>query len=191
MPGGPHEPESSSAGRPDDVDTGDTNDADTNDTGGVNDMNEMNRLDGGDDGISGADDRIADPLLAGLMAELRNEVAQEVGGVDWDGLHASIVASAALPLARRRANRRSVAARVVRSFAPVAIAAGIAFALWMGPGIYEDVFLPAPTIDIAESTPVDEELFEDALRSDLTEEELLQLVNGSPEMMLAVAIRSR
>lgn len=131
-------------------------------------------------------DEIADPLLAELMAELRDEARPEV---EWDRLHASIVQSAALPLARRRRRRHSFAAR---SFAPVAVAASVAFALWIGPGVYEDLFLAPPSVEIAENvTNVDEDVLRRALTSDLSEQELLQLVNGSPEMLLAVAISTR
>ena len=131
-------------------------------------------------------DEIEDPLLAEVMAELRDEAGPEV---DWDRVHASITQAAALPLARRRAHRRSFG---TRSFAPVAVAASVAFALWIGPGVYEDVFLAPPTLEIADNvTNVDEDVLMRALTSDLSEQELLQLVNGSPEMLLAVAISAR
>ncbi len=132
------------------------------------------------------EDEIGDPLLAEIMADLRDEPGP---AVDWDRMHASIMRGAELPLARRRTRRRSFG---TRSFAPVAVAASVAFALWVGPGIYEDVFLAPPTLEIADNvTNVDEEVLRRALTSDLSERELLQLVNGSPEMLLAVAISAR
>jgi hypothetical protein len=131
-------------------------------------------------------DEIEDPLLAEVMAELRGEAGPDI---DWDGMHASIMRNAELPLARRRARGRSFG---TRSFAPVAVAASIAFALWVGPGVYEEVFLAPPTLEIADNvTNVDEDVLMRALTSDLSEQELLQLVNGSPEMLLAVAISAR
>ncbi len=128
-------------------------------------------------------DEISDPLLAAVMDDVRRESSRDV---DWDRLHDAITSSAALPLARRRSHRRSFASR---SFMPVAIAASVAFMLFIGPSVYEGVFETPPVVEFA--TNVDEDVLMHALTGDLSEQELLRLVNGSPEMLLAVAIGSR
>jgi hypothetical protein len=126
---------------------------------------------------------ISDPLLAAAMEELRDEVPHEV---DWERLRTTINDRAALSLARRRAPRRTFASR---SFATVALAAGVAFALWIGPEVYQDLFQPEVTTQYVNA--VDEEVLVEALTGDLSEQELLRLVSGSPEVLLAVAIGSR
>jgi hypothetical protein len=128
-------------------------------------------------------DMISDPLLATAMEDLRAEATYDV---DWDRLRSTIVDGAALQLARRRAHRRSFA---VRSFVPIALAASVAFALWIGPTIYDRVMDPAPAAGYAAN--VDDDVLMQALTADLSEQELLRLVNGSPEVLLAVAIESR
>lgn len=129
-------------------------------------------------------DEILDPLLAAVMDDVRREGDREV---DWDGLHGAITSSAALPLARRRSHRRSFASR---SFMPVAVAASVAFMLFIGPSVYEGIFEAPPVVEEF-ATNVDEDVLMHALTGDLSEQELLRLVNGSPEMLLAVAIGSR
>ncbi len=133
--------------------------------------------------IQDRQDRISDPLLASAMEDLRAEATYDV---DWDRLRSSITERASLPLARRRAQHRSFA---TRSFVPIAVAASVAFALWIGPSIYEDVVDGAPIAGYAAN--VDDDLLMEALTADLSEQELLRLVNGSPEVLLSVAIRSR
>jgi hypothetical protein len=73
---------------------------------------------------------------------------------------------------------------------PVALAASVAFALWIGPSIYEEVVDTAPAAG-GYAANVDDALLMEALTADLSEQELLRLVNGSPEVLLAVAIGSR
>lgn len=128
-------------------------------------------------------DEISDPFLAAIMDDVRRDTPEDV---DWERLHGTITASAALPLARRRSRRRSFASR---SFMPIAVAASVAFMLFIGPSVYEGVFEAPPAVEFA--TNVDEDVLMHALMGDLSEQELLRLVNGSPEMLLAVAIGSR
>jgi hypothetical protein len=128
-------------------------------------------------------DEITDPLLAAIMDDVRRESHPEV---DWERLHGAITSSAALPLARRRSRQRSFASR---SFMPIAVAASVAFMLFIGPSVYEGVFEAPPAVEFA--TNVDEDVLMHALMGDLSEQELLRLVNGSPETLLAVAIGSR
>ena len=129
-------------------------------------------------------DETPDPLLATAMAELRSEGTYEV---DWDRLRTTINDRAALPLARRRAPRRTFAAR---SFSTLAVAASVAFALWIGPGVYQEMFQEAPSPQVLVTT-VEEDVLVEALTGDLSEQELLSLVSGSPEVLLAVAVSSR
>jgi len=128
-------------------------------------------------------DGIADPLLAAAMEELRHEAPYNV---DWERLRTSIGERAALPLARRRAPRKSFAAR---SAGLLAMAASVAFALWVGPDVYQNLFVASPAAEY--TAIVDDDVLVEALTSDLSEQEMLRLVTGSPEVLLAVAIGPR
>lgn len=125
---------------------------------------------------------ISDPLLASAFDDLREDDRYEV---DWERLRSTINSRAELALARRRTHRRSFARR---SLVPLTAAASIAFALWIGPGLYQGAFDPVVS-DYAAA--VDDDVLMQALMGDLTEQELLRLVNGNPEVLLAVAIGPR
>jgi hypothetical protein len=127
-----------------------------------------------------------DPILAAAMAELRDEVDYQV---DWDQLQSSIQDRAVLHLARRRSRGRSV---VARRFVPIALAASIAFALWAGPSLYQDL------VDLGLRTQIaadidQEDILMQALGGDLSEQEFRNLVSGraNPELLLAVAVGAR
>jgi hypothetical protein len=130
-------------------------------------------------------DEIADPLLLAAFEDLRQEMPE---GVDWGGLRAAINDRAALPLARRRARRGSF---INRRFLPVAIAASVAFALWAGPGIYDQAL--GPRAGAAAAAIDSEEILVRALGSDISEYEFRLLVTGraNPEVLLAVAVGTR
>jgi hypothetical protein len=130
-------------------------------------------------------DDISDPVLAAAMAELRGER----GDVDWDRLLQSINERAALPLARRRRPQSSL---FLRSLMPIALAASVAFALWLGPGVYENVFGTSSSAEFAATVDQDA-ILRQALGSDLSEHEFRLLVTGrsTPEVLLAVAIGDR
>lgn len=127
---------------------------------------------------------VADPVLRAVLEELRAE-PQPV--VDWEVLRSTIGKRAAPALAKRR-SRRFV--RLPRQMVPLALAAGIAFALWLGPDVIQDRLQPAGT-EIA-TTWDEEEILLQAL-GDLTEQEFRLLVSGRahPELLLAFAIGER
>lgn len=128
-------------------------------------------------------DTVMDPTLAAAMAELRAEPLPEV---DWDRLRRSINERAELPLARRRGGR---ARWLPRPLVPIAVAASIAFGLYLGPGVMEEMRVQDPSAQIA--IDFDEErILSEALGGDLTEQEFRLLVTGrsNPEHLLAFAI---
>lgn len=123
-----------------------------------------------------------DPELRAALRLVESEPPLEE--VDWDALGSSIRARAELPLARRRAEAegaraRSGAARAWRPLIPLAAAASIALAVWLGGGE-----------DSPESAPVEPVSAEEAFRPDLTEQEFRLLVTGrsDPEGMLRLAL---
>jgi hypothetical protein len=130
---------------------------------------------------------ISDPLLAAAMDELRGDQPVQV---DWDRLRSSINERAALPLARKRGRRATVLARPLPR---LAIAASVAFALWIGPGVYQDVFGPPVLASVAAPVVDHDELLVQALGGELSEHEFRLLVTGraNPEVLLAVAIGAR
>ncbi|MEX2572404.1 MAG: hypothetical protein WD737_13985 [Gemmatimonadota bacterium] len=128
-------------------------------------------------------DQVSDPVLEAALAELRSDVPDDV---DWGALRQSINERAQLALARRRVRRSHPTFRAV---ARLAVAASIAFALWMGPGLVNQVLDPASSTALTEVATQDEMLAE-ALASDLTEQEFRLLVTGraNPEELLAFAL---
>ncbi|MDR0787360.1 MAG: hypothetical protein LBG44_05785 [Gemmatimonadota bacterium] len=130
---------------------------------------------------------VIDPLLAEVMTGWREETPTDAD-VDWDRLRTAILRDATLPLARL--HRRSCW-YFSRTIAPIAAAAGIAFLLWVGPGVYRERLAPAPEAALPDGImEIDEGTLLRVLTSDLSEGDFLRLVNGGPESMLSVAIKS-
>lgn len=127
-------------------------------------------------------DRV-EPRLAAAYDALRHEQAPEV---DWERMRSSISRRAA-PIMARRMARRVVA--VPRAVVPIAMAAGIAFALWFGP----QLLLQTPSASEEIGTFADREdeaALLKALDADLSEQEFRMVVTGraNPEALLAVAV---
>jgi hypothetical protein len=133
-------------------------------------------------------DRIADPVLADAFEGLR---AERPDCPDWERLRRSINERAALPLGRRRRGRTAGLRRASRALVPLAVAAGVAYALWMGPSVIDEVLTPEPGLELA--SDFDDDMLVHALGGDLTEQEFRLLVTGraNPELLLAFAISER
>jgi len=130
--------------------------------------------------------RIADPLLAAALADLRSEAME---GVDLEALRRRIVARAELEMARRRARRWGF---LPQPLVPIAAAASIALALWAGPGIVANLAGGGQELEFA--AEIDEEqILLDALGSDISEQEFRLLVTGraNPEALLAFVVSGR
>lgn len=127
-----------------------------------------------------------DPRLAAAYGELRRE---SVPDVDWGRLRRSIRERAA-PVLRRKQPRRLVS--VSRPWVPIALAASVAFALWLGPRALMESPAADPFAEFAVTVDDDAVLLE-ALVADLTEQEFRMLVTGraNPEALLAVAVGDR
>ena len=124
-----------------------------------------------------------DPLVAAALAELRTEPAAQP---DWERMHRSILDRAGPILARRRFRR---VAAVARPLIPLALAASIAFALWLGPEMLID--RPDPATSTASAVDLeDEAVLVEALLGDLSDQEFRMMVTGraNPEALLAVAV---
>jgi hypothetical protein len=131
-------------------------------------------------------ERISDPVLAAAFAELRSDLPD---ADQLETLRRSINRRAELLLARKRTRWYGV---VPRPLIPIAMAASIAFALWVGPGLVSELGIPGePAAFVAQTE--EEAILLEALGSDLTEQEFRLLVTGraNPEALLAFAIGSR
>lgn len=128
-------------------------------------------------------DPTPDPALAAALRSLADEPPLE--SVDWERLRTSIAARAELPLARLRARGSDrpvparAAARLARPLLPLAVAASVALAVWVGTAG------EPPAAESAARLPVEE-----AFRPDLSEQEFRLLVSGGtdPEALLRLAL---
>ncbi len=130
-----------------------------------------------------------DPRLASALRSLGEEPPLE--SVDWEALRVSVAARAELPLSRLRKRagaepfpaRGRAAARVPRPLAPLAAAAGIALAVWLGTGGDGAPDALAPGRVSAE----------EVFQSNLSEQEFRLLVTGGadPEALLLLALEER
>jgi hypothetical protein len=129
---------------------------------------------------------IPDPVLSAAMAEIRDELPRDI---DWDKLRCSITGKAEMTLARKRAARR---VSLPKSLVPLAAAAAIALSLWSGPSIIETIRGSAAVVQAAAPLNSDD-ILEEVLGSDLTEQEFRLVVTGraDPEALLAFAIGER
>lgn len=130
-------------------------------------------------------DRV-DPLLAIAYAELRDEGTPEP---DWEALRRAIRLRAAPHFSRRKVHRLM---RVSRPLLPLALAASLAFGLWIGPDIVADLLAPPP----AEVAAVDinvEEILVQAIDGSISDQEFRLLVTGraNPDALLAFAVSGR
>lgn len=116
-----------------------------------------------------------DPELSAALRSLEGEPPLE--SVDWESLRRSIRMRAELPLARRRAGqvRRQ---RMWRPMIPLAAAASIALAVWLG------------GTGSTERTTEGRLSAEEAFHPDLSEQEFRLLVSGraNPEELLLIAL---
>ncbi|MQA89066.1 MAG: hypothetical protein GEU90_02345 [Gemmatimonas sp.] len=131
------------------------------------------------------DDRISDPVLATAMTELSSDVPDDV---DFDAMRRSINRRAELLLARKRARWRGI---LPKPLIPIVAAASIAFALWLGPDVVNN--MTSSLRLLGASADVDEAALIEALGSDLSEREFRLLVTGraNPEALLTFAIGDR
>ncbi|HUE97574.1 MAG TPA: hypothetical protein VMN39_13015 [Longimicrobiaceae bacterium] len=127
-----------------------------------------------------------DPRLAAAYDELRQEDSPDV---DWERLRRSI-RDRAVPALRRRKARKLL--MVSRPALPLALAASIAFALWLGPRVLLDLPSIEPSADVTAELD-DDALLIEALVADLSEQEFRLIVTGraNPEALLAVAAGDR
>ena len=123
-------------------------------------------------------DPARDPEL-GLA--LRGALGEVPDDVDWDGLRGSITAQAELPLARLRRAPRTGGRWRMRSFVPLAAAAGIAgaaLALTLSPGD------PAPL------SAEDRQMVEQVVDASLSEADPLLTGEAATEALLEGAVGS-
>lgn len=124
-----------------------------------------------------------DPRLAAAYEALRDESSVEM---DWERMRSSI-SRRAEPIIARRKVRRIVA--IPRALVPLAMAAGIAFALWLGPQLLLQT--PGASEEFGALADLeDEAALLQALDADLSEQEFRMVVTGraNPEALLAVAV---
>ena len=123
-----------------------------------------------------------DPLLEAAYEAAKSVRASEP---DLERMREVIADRSAPILARRRAIR---IARKLKPAVPLALAASVAFALWIGPGLVErsGVQVPAP---VAVENPADDLLVR-VLDDDVTDQEFLLIVTGrsDPDALLSLAI---
>lgn len=124
-----------------------------------------------------------DPILAAAYKELRDEPSPDV---DWEGLRRAIEDRAHPLLARRRARGL---VRLSRPLVPLALAASVAFALWIGPAVVEQM-RGGEQVTVAPVASDVDEIFVRALDGDLSDHDFRLLVTGrsNPEVLLAFAI---
>lgn len=128
-------------------------------------------------------ERMVDPAFRAALRHAAGEPPLEE--VDWDALRSSIGARAALPLARRRAGAQRSGTRWARALIPLAAAASVALAVWLGgAGTGEPDAGSHTAAAPAAQTP------EEVLRLDVSEQEFRQLVSGraDPEALLMLAV---
>ena len=125
-------------------------------------------------------DRI-DPLLEAAYAELRSEPVAEP---DWEALRRSI-GRRAEPILSRGKVRRIVHSS--RSLMPLAVAAGVAFALTVGPAQVREMMAPQATVAIDMDADA---IMDHAMDADLSDQEFERLVTGraNPEAFLVSAM---
>ena len=118
-----------------------------------------------------------DPELGAALRSLEGEPPLE--SVDWESLRRSIGRRAELPLAQRRRPQARPRPRAWRPMIPLAVAASIALAVWMGGG-------PG-----ASEAPTEEQIAaEEVFHPDLSEQEFRLLVSerADPEALLLIAL---
>jgi hypothetical protein len=113
-------------------------------------------------------DRI-DPLLEAAYAELRAEPVPEP---DWDALRSSI-SRRTNPVLSRRKVRRLV--HTSRPLVPFAIAASLAFGLWIGPAQVREMMGPQTAVAIEMDA---EAIMDHAMNAELSDQEFERLVTG-------------
>ena len=123
-----------------------------------------------------------DPEIAAALRMVERD--PPLDEIEWDALRSSIVARAELPLARRR-TRSARLSRWTRPLVPLAAAASIALAAWIG-GAVGPVPSSAPVAEVAPAvTP------EDVFQADVTEQEFRLLVSGraNTDALLELALQ--
>lgn len=130
-----------------------------------------------------------DPQIAEALRALHREPPLEE--VDWEALRGCIRDRAALPLARRR-RQATTPPRWVRPLLPLAVAASVALALWVGTELGA-VRPDAVAVGDSASAPVVQPSVEAAFGADLSEQEFRLLVTGraDPEELLLIALDER
>lgn len=113
-------------------------------------------------------DRI-DPLLEAAYAELR---AEPVAEPDWDALRSSISRRANPVLSRRKVRRFMHSSRPL---VPFAVAASLAFGLWMGPAHVRHLISPE-TASVAISEMDAEAIMDHAMNADLSDQDRKSVV---------------
>jgi hypothetical protein len=127
------------------------------------------------------EDDVRDARLAALLRS-----ADAAPEPDWDRLHASIVARAALPLARLRKPPAwwELTASWARAAVPIAVAASIALAV----AIARDGATPGSDLVASTTTSLTvRDALEDAITTPETESELLPALMGSEEWLVSAA----
>ena len=121
-----------------------------------------------------------DPLLAAALRSAEGE--PPLDAVDWDALRTTVRERAELPLARRRRPARTP--RWLAPLVPLAAAASVAMALWVG-GLTSDRAAPAAARAASGGVTTEE-----VLRADVSEQEFRLLVSGrsNPDVLLALAV---
>src|SRR5690606_26301420 len=116
-------------------------------------------------------------------ADLRG---QPVAEPDWDALRRSI-SRRADPVLTRRKFRRFVHGS--RSLVPLAVAAGLAFALTIGPAQVREMMAPQAAAAIAIEMDADA-IMDHAMNADISDQEFERLVTGraNPEAFLVSAM---
>ena len=128
-----------------------------------------------------------DPLVGAAMRWAEGEVPMEE--VDWSAMRTNIRERAALPLARRRA-LRVASPRWVKPLLPIAAAASIAVLMWTG-----SIEIGGPsTVDVAPVTVSTGPSIQDAILSDLSDQEFTRLLvsdRNDPDDLLMIAASER
>jgi hypothetical protein len=126
-----------------------------------------------------------DPILAVGYSELRRETINEP---DWNQMRRAIAKRADPLLRHRRANKF---VRMARPVMPLALAASVAFSLWIGPSVLAD-FMADGSTEFSTSLTSEDGLVK-VLDGNVTDQEALRLVTGraNPDEWLAFAINEQ
>jgi hypothetical protein len=127
-----------------------------------------------------------DPQIGAALRALHREPPLEE--VDWEALRGSIRDRAALPMARRR-KRAAAPPRWVRPLLPLAVAASVALALWIGTELGEGR-LDTIAVERSAAPAAAEPSVEEVFGADLSEQEFRLLVSerANPDELLLVAV---